>query len=54
MLGAGNTGTYTSEIACNQPGLTPDADGRGGTFAVPATPVPVTCTFTNTRTSAQR
>ena len=27
-------------------------DGRGGTFAVPAAPVPVTCTITNTRTSA--
>ena len=52
VLGAGNTGSYSSEIGCNQPGLTPDADGQGGTYAVPATPVPVTCTISNTRTSA--
>ena len=53
MLAAGNTGSYTSGIACNRPGLTPDADGRGGTFQVPAVPEAVTCTITNTRTFAQ-
>ena len=52
VLGTDNTGSYTSEITCDQPGLTPDADGRGGSFAVPATPQPVTCTISNTRTSA--
>ena len=51
-LGVGNTGAYTSQIACDQPGLTPDPDGQGGTFQVPTTPVAVTCTITNTRTSA--
>ena len=29
-LGAGNTGTYTSQITCDQTGLTPDGDGLGG------------------------
>ena len=52
VLGAGNTGSYASVIACDQGGLTPNPDGRGGTFAVPATPVGATCTITNTRTSA--
>jgi hypothetical protein len=47
-LGTSNTAAYTSAIACDRPGLTPDSDGRGGTFRVPATPVPVTCTITNT------
>ncbi len=51
-LGAGNVGTYTSQLACDQPGLTPTGDGRGGSYEVAATPVPVTCTFTNARTSA--
>ena len=46
-LGAANTGTYTSQLECDQPGLTPTGDGRGGTYQVPATPVPVNCTFTN-------
>jgi hypothetical protein len=47
-LGTGNVGRYTSQIVCDQPGLTPDSDGRGGTFEVPITPEPVTCTVTNT------
>ena len=51
-LGAGNTGSYTALIACDQPGLTPDADGQGGTYQVPAAPVAATCTVTNMRTSA--
>ena len=46
-LAEDNTGTYTSQLECDQPGLTPTDDGRGGTFEVPAAPVPVTCTFTN-------
>ena len=52
QLGAGNDGSYTSQITCNRPGLTPDGDGQGGSFQVPAIPEPVTCTITNTRTSA--
>ena len=52
VLAADNTGTYTSQIVCDQPGLTPMDDGRGGTYEVPAAPVAVTCTVTNTRTSA--
>jgi hypothetical protein len=48
QLGAANRGAYASRINCDQPGLTADADGRGGTFEVPATPVAVTCTITNT------
>jgi hypothetical protein len=48
--GVTNTGAYLSSIACDQPGLTPGTSGQGGTFAVPSTPVPVTCTITNTRT----
>ncbi len=51
-LGAGNTGSYTSLIVCDQPGLTPDPDGQGGSYTVPETPIAVTCTITNTRTSA--
>ncbi len=52
QLGAANDGSYTSQIICNRPGLTPDGDGQGGSFQVPAIPEPVTCTITNTRTSA--
>jgi len=51
-LAAANTGSYTSAIVCDQPGLTPDGDGQGGSFQVPAAPVATTCTITNTRTSA--
>jgi hypothetical protein len=52
VLGAGNAGTYTSGLTCNQPGLTANADGRSGTYLVPSTAPDVVCTFTNTRTSA--
>jgi hypothetical protein len=52
QLAPGNTGSYTSQITCNRPGLTADADGQGGTFQVPATPEAVTCTVTNSRTAA--
>ena len=48
-LAASNTATYTSQITCDQPGLTPDGNGEGGTLAVPADPVAVTCTITNAR-----
>ncbi len=51
-LGSGNTGSYTSTLACDRPGLTSNSDGRGGSYQVPAIPVPVNCTFINTRTSA--
>jgi hypothetical protein len=51
-LGAGNTGSYASQISCDRPGLTADGDGRGGSFQVPATPEAVTCTITNTRFTA--
>ncbi len=51
-LGTTNIGTYTAHISCDQPGLTPNGDGQGGTFDVPASPDTVTCTITNTRTSA--
>jgi hypothetical protein len=47
-LGHTNTSPYDSNIACDQPGLTPGVGGQGGTFAVPAAPVDVTCTITNT------
>jgi hypothetical protein len=48
-LGSTNTGDYTSTLDCTD-GTT--ATGRTGTIAVPAVPVDVSCTFTNTRTSA--
>ncbi len=51
-LGTGNIGSYDSRIACDQTGLSPNGDGRGGTFQVAVPPVAVTCTITNTRTSA--
>src|SRR4051812_9228002 len=51
-LGVGNAVPYDSGIACNQPGLSADANGRGGRYQVPAVPVAVTCTITNTRSAA--
>ncbi len=51
VLGAANAGSYTSHANCNQPGLTPDGDGRGGTFRVQAAANPVSCTITNTGSS---
>lgn len=47
-----DTGSYDSSISCDRAGLSPNASGTGGTFTVPATPVNVVCTITNTRTSA--
>jgi len=53
IAGTGNTGTYTSSLACDQPGLiATGADGRSGSYAVTATSGTIVCTFTNTRTSA--
>ncbi len=52
-LGVGNTGSYTSQITCNpSTGFTAGEGGQGGTYEVPAAPVPVVCTVTNTRTAA--
>ena len=51
VLGTANTGSYTSQIVCDQPGLTANGNGQRGTFQVPDTPAAVTCTITNTRTS---
>ena len=49
MLGAANTGSYTSQFTCSPAdGLTASGDGRAGTYQVPTIPVPVICTFTNT------
>src|SRR5262249_3345094 len=48
--GQANVGAYTSAIACTPPaGFTPGGGGQAGTLVVPATPVDVTCTITNTR-----
>ncbi|HKE71996.1 MAG TPA: hypothetical protein VKB57_00165 [Acidimicrobiales bacterium] len=52
VLNPDNTGSYTSAIACDQPGLTAGTDGRSGTFLVPDEAESVVCTITNTRTSA--
>jgi uncharacterized repeat protein (TIGR01451 family)/LPXTG-motif cell wall-anchored protein len=44
------TGSYASALDCSDPaGLAVANDGRSGTYAVPSTPVPVVCVFTNTR-----
>ena len=46
-----NVGSYTPTITCTpDDGFTPSAGGNGGTLVVPATPVAVSCTITNTRT----
>ncbi len=47
-FGAGNRGAYSRNLVCTQPGLSYTADALTGTYAMPATPVAVTCTFTNT------
>ncbi|MCL2542846.1 MAG: class F sortase [Nocardioidaceae bacterium] len=55
-LGAANTGTYDSALACDAGAVTSAPDGRSGSVQVPATAGAgdvVTCTATNTRTSAQ-
>ncbi|MCL2423277.1 MAG: hypothetical protein FWD11_05195, partial [Micrococcales bacterium] len=51
-IGGANVGTYTADLTCDADGLTYTAADLSGTFTVPANPVDVTCTFTNTRTSA--
>ncbi|TAM87149.1 MAG: hypothetical protein EPN43_09625, partial [Jatrophihabitans sp.] len=49
-----NIGSYTSSISCAPSGgFTAGTGGQGGTLVVPATPVNVTCTVVNTRTTAQ-
>jgi len=54
-LAPGNTGTYTSQLACDTGPLTTPVPGTSGSFTVPSTAGAgdtITCTFTNTRTSA--
>jgi hypothetical protein len=52
-LAASNVGSYMSTLTCDTSGLTAAAGGQSGTFDVTSTtPADVTCTFTNTRTSA--
>ena len=47
-----NVGSYTSALSCSGGNLSGvAADGRSGTYTVPAHPANVTCTFTNTRTT---
>ena len=49
-----NTGSYTADLSCTDAnGLTYTDLALTGTYAVPSTPVDVTCTFVNTRTSAE-
>ena len=49
-----NTGTYTTALACAPTaGLVYQTGALTGTYTVPAQPTATTCTFTNTRTSAQ-
>ena len=51
--GAGNTGTYQTNLTCTDPaGLTYMPSAPSGTYTVPAAASTVVCTFTNTRTSA--
>jgi hypothetical protein len=48
--GSTNAGAYTSTITCTpSTGFAPGVGGQGGTLAVPSSPVPVTCTISNTR-----
>jgi hypothetical protein len=51
--GFDNVGSYSTELSCTEDGLTYTSGASSGSFAVPADPVDVTCTFVNTRTSAQ-
>ena len=49
-----DTGTYTTALACAPTaGLVYQTGALTGTYTVPAQPTATTCTFTNTRTSAQ-
>lgn len=50
VLGAGNIGSYTSSLSCN---AGPETPGTSGSFTMPKTAAPATCTFTNTRTSVE-
>ena len=53
IFGASNTGTYTVDLTCTDPDrLSRQQNAESGTYTVPADPSDVTCTFTNTRTSA--
>ncbi|UVJ41003.1 DUF11 domain-containing protein [Arthrobacter sp. CJ23] len=53
-LGAGNLGSYTSSLSCSAAGLNPEpTPGLNGAYTMPKTAAPVTCTFTNNRTSVQ-
>ena len=46
-------GSYDADLTCSAPGLGYVDGELSGTFTVPAVPVAVTCTFTNTRTRAK-
>ena len=49
-----NVGSYTADLSCTDAGGLVYTDlALTGTYAVPSTPVDVTCTFVNTRTSAE-
>ena len=50
VLGAANLGSYAANLTCTAAGLTYTAGNLLGTYTMPTTPAPVTCTFTNTRT----
>ncbi|MEE2524471.1 DUF11 domain-containing protein [Pseudarthrobacter sp. J47] len=52
LLADANGASYTAALACSADGLTYTPLALSGAYQVPVTPVPVTCTFTNTRTSA--
>ncbi|MBY5162498.1 DUF11 domain-containing protein [Salsipaludibacter albus] len=49
----GNTGSYTAELSCTEDILTYTSGDISGSYGVPSDPVDVTCTFVNTRTSAE-
>jgi hypothetical protein len=51
-LRADNTGSYNTQISCDQRGLTASGDGRTGSYRVPNMPVAVMCSINNRRTSA--
>ncbi|MDQ5862856.1 MAG: hypothetical protein M3536_11400, partial [Actinomycetota bacterium] len=54
VLGTGNLGSYTSGLSCSAAGLNPEPTaGQSGSYTMPKTAAPVTCTFTNNRTSVQ-
>ncbi|MBO1268557.1 DUF11 domain-containing protein [Arthrobacter cavernae] len=54
VLGAGNLGSYTSSLSCSAAGLVPEpTPGLSGSYTMPKTAAPVSCTFTNNRNSVQ-